>query len=229
MQRMIWLSLLTSLTLTACAQAQVPQPASGDIIQITCAETAVMDGSNDPNAAPNGAETTAAIIKKDEGEMQARREAVRYLGTVDWGRWPEAEKALVEALLYDRSECVRFEAALALQKGCCCTKLAVKALTDCVTGVSKPAENSERVKLAAKQALSHNIRKADPMAFKDKDIEKDKKPALTQAEYYQHVPATPQADVMAQARKALAEGQAGNSASTPSSVPRPGNVAQIVT
>jgi hypothetical protein len=63
----------------------------------------------------------AARIKQEEAEAKARRADVRYLGTVDCNRYPEAEKALIKALRTDRNECVRFEAALALGNGCCCT------------------------------------------------------------------------------------------------------------
>jgi hypothetical protein len=60
------------------------------------------------------AEGAAARIKADEADAKARREAVRYLGTVDCHYWPEAQDALANSLRADRNECVRFEAALAL-------------------------------------------------------------------------------------------------------------------
>ncbi|HEY1860769.1 MAG TPA: hypothetical protein VGG61_10465, partial [Gemmataceae bacterium] len=82
-------------------------------------------------AAP-GAEGDAAKIKKDEIEAKKRAAAVRYLGTVDCHWWPDAEKGLINALRADRNECVRFEAALALSHGCCCTREVINRLIICV-------------------------------------------------------------------------------------------------
>lgn len=99
----------------------------------------------------------AARIMKDVEEAAARRAAVRYLGTVDCRYYPEAEEALINALRGDRIECVRYEAALALQRGCCCTKKVAKALTMTIEGSDKdgfPAERSIRVQDAAAMALS---------------------------------------------------------------------------
>ncbi|HZZ82799.1 MAG TPA: HEAT repeat domain-containing protein, partial [Gemmataceae bacterium] len=99
----------------------------------------------------------AARIKKDEADAQARRQAVRYLGTVDCSRWPEAEAALINALRGDRNECVRLEAALALRNGCCCTVKIRRALEMTIIGKADkfPPERSERVKAAAADALAH--------------------------------------------------------------------------
>jgi hypothetical protein len=82
---------------------------------------------------------------------------VRYLGTVDCRRYPEAEAALVASLRGDENECVRLEAALALGRGCCCTRRVLQALVDTVSGkkTNEPAEMSERVKAAAAMALEH--------------------------------------------------------------------------
>lgn len=105
-----------------------------------------------------GAEGAAAQIKADEARAKARREAVRYLGTVDCRWWPEASAGLISALRTDRNECVRLEAALALQSGCCCTKQVIEALAVTVSGSDKdhnPRETSERVKWAAEGALQH--------------------------------------------------------------------------
>jgi hypothetical protein len=99
----------------------------------------------------------AARIKQDEAEAKARRADVRYLGTVDCNRFPEAEKALIKALRTDRNECVRWEAALALNKGCCCNKHTMEALLLTATGSDKdgnPVETSPRVKHAAASALA---------------------------------------------------------------------------
>lgn len=104
----------------------------------------------------DSAEGAAARIKKDEAEAAARRAAVRYLGTVDCHYWPEAQDALINALRGDRNECVRFEAALALGKGCCCTRKTLEALSITVSGSEadgNPAETSDRVRMAAQAAL----------------------------------------------------------------------------
>jgi hypothetical protein len=106
----------------------------------------------------DSAEGAAARIKKDEAEAKARRAAVRYLGTVDCHYWPEAQDALVNALRGDRNECVRWEAALALGSGCCCTPKTIEALSITVSGSEadgNPRETSERVRAAALGALEH--------------------------------------------------------------------------
>lgn len=104
----------------------------------------------------DSAEGAAARVKKDEAEAKARRAAVRYLGTVDCHYWPEAQDALVNSLRGDRNECVRWEAALALMNGCCCTRKTVEALAITVSGSEadgNPSETSERVRAAALAAL----------------------------------------------------------------------------
>src|SRR5438128_1912103 len=109
---------------------------------------------------PDSAEGLAARIKAEELDAKARRAAVRYLGTVDCRWFPEAEEVLINSLRKDRNECVRMEAALALSRGCCCTKKVVAALTETVEGGKKIGpvpENSERVKAIASGALSHCI------------------------------------------------------------------------
>src|SRR5207244_11907842 len=108
----------------------------------------------------DSAEGLAARIKAEEADAKARRAAVRYLGTVDCRWFPEAEEVLINSLRKDRNECVRMEAALALSRGCCCTKKVVAALTETVEGGKKIGpvpENSERVKAIASGALSHCI------------------------------------------------------------------------
>jgi hypothetical protein len=126
-----------------------------------------------PEAAKGDAQAAAAKIAKDEAEAKERRAAVRYLGTVDCHYWGDvAEPALVKALRADRNECVRWEAAMALGNGCCCTRKTIEALTVSVYGVDQngitvageirdpydlngPVETSERVKAAALAALQH--------------------------------------------------------------------------
>jgi hypothetical protein len=97
----------------------------------------------------------AARIKQLEAQAAARRAAVRYLGTVDCRRFPEAEAALISSLRGDENECVRYEAALALGSGCCCTKKVLEALVVVVSGrkTNDPAEASARVRAAAAKAL----------------------------------------------------------------------------
>ena len=62
----------------------------------------------------------------------------------------------VGALRTDRNECVRWEAALALGRGCCCTKKTIEALTivvSCSDRDGSPKETSHRVHAAAAAAL----------------------------------------------------------------------------
>jgi hypothetical protein len=108
------------------------------------------------NPAAGGAGSTAAAIQADQAGAKARRDAVRFLGTVDCHYYPEAETALICALRTDRSECVRLEAGFALSHGCCCTKKTIEALRICVSGSEKdgnPGETSPRVRIAAFNAL----------------------------------------------------------------------------
>src|ERR1700676_4964140 len=91
---------------------------SGGLVPLCCPAVSLADLAK-PADSPEGA---AARIKKDEIEAKARREAVRALGLVDCHYWPEAQDALINALRADRNECVRMEAAWALNNGCCCNK-----------------------------------------------------------------------------------------------------------
>lgn len=113
-------------------------------------------GAGGDGSGPPGPVAAASKIKKEEAQAKVRREAVRYLGTVDCHYFPEAEAALITALRTDRNECVRWEAAMAFSNGCCCTKKTIEALTIVVSGSDKdgnPSETSPRVKLAAFNAL----------------------------------------------------------------------------
>jgi hypothetical protein len=124
---------------------------SGGIIPNFCPEKPGAEELAKP-----GSEGAAANIKKDAVEAKARRSAVRYMGTVDCRYYPEAEGALIAALRTDGIECVRWEAALVLGKGCCCSKKIIEALTHAVSCSEKdgnPAERSERVRFAACLAL----------------------------------------------------------------------------
>jgi hypothetical protein len=102
-----------------------------------------------------GVEGDAARAKKDALEADARRQAVRLLGTYDCHWHPEAQDALIAALRTDRFECVRLEAAIALNRACCCSKPVIEALMDCVNCGEKfgPFENSPRVQMVAMMAL----------------------------------------------------------------------------
>ncbi len=132
---------------------------------------------------PDSAEGAAARIKQDELAAKARREAVRYLGTVDCRYWPEAQDGLINALRADRNECVRLEAALALGNGCCCNKSTIKALTLTVNGGKEdgnPAECSERVKAVAFASLQRCLaclppKAAEQIQEKPKEGEKPEK------------------------------------------------------
>jgi hypothetical protein len=109
-------------------------------------------------AKPGSAAAAAAAIQASEADAKARVAAVEYLGTVDCSRWPEAQKALINALREDPNECVRFAAARVLNNGCCCDKKVIEALRICVAGETTdnaPAENSPRVKAAAFSALQN--------------------------------------------------------------------------
>ncbi len=110
-------------------------------------------------AAPaDSLEGAAARIKQSEADAKKRCALVRYLGTVNCRYWPEAETALLGALRTDPSECVRYEAALALTNGCCCTKPIMEALTVAASGEAKdknPPEMSPRVREQARAALEH--------------------------------------------------------------------------
>jgi hypothetical protein len=127
--------------------------ATGGLVQPLCPPKILTAAQAEQLSPEEGA---AAAIKKSEAEAKARRAAIRYLGTVDCHYFPEAEKGLIAGLRSDTNECVRWEAAMALAKGCCCSKATIAALTLTVTGGDSdknPAETSERVRAAAAYAL----------------------------------------------------------------------------
>jgi plasmid stabilization system protein ParE len=162
----------------------------------------------------DSSEGAAARIKKDVEEAAARRVAVRYLGTVDCRYWPEAEQALIDALRADKIECVRYEAALALQRGCCCTKKVAKALTISIEGSDKdgnPAERSARVQDAAAVALSMCV--FEDMGEKKDEIEAERKKIarVDPKNYYRDVDTASNQSVYGGARKALESRNAINS------------------
>src|SRR5439155_7727994 len=111
---------------------------------------------NDKDLAKPGVAGAAAAAQKEALEAKARRDAVRFLGTLDCRYFPDAAAQLAAALRTDSSECVRYEAALVLGHGCCCTEVTVKALEASVSGTemdNAPAERSVRVRCAAAIAL----------------------------------------------------------------------------
>jgi hypothetical protein len=190
---------------------------SGGLMGNCCAQNSIANAiANSPADSSEGA---AARIKKDEEDAKARRNAVRYLGTVDCSRWPEAEAALKTSLRFDRNECVRFEAALALRNGCCCTNSIIDALTNCVLGENKkdifPIEKSDRVRAAAADALARCplVEKAIDIDIKDKNEKKvDARPILDPKEYYKRVAEMPREKVLADARAVLVSLQQGGKA-----------------
>jgi HEAT repeats len=182
---------------------------------------------------PDSAEGLAARIKAEEADAKARRAAVRYLGTVDCRWFPEAEEVLISSLRKDRNECVRWEAALVLNRGCCCTKKVVAALTESVNGGKKIGpvpECSDRVKAAAAIALEHCLAcmegtPVEEIPLKGRDVpprSKDLPPppdrlpngvtdqgakSDVQVAAYKQIEATPMSQLKDQARRALVERQ----------------------
>jgi hypothetical protein len=137
---------------------------TGGFIPSICppAPTAAQLAAMEAEGGPEGAEAVEGKIKKSEADAKARVEAVEYLGTAECERWPEARKALINALRADPNECVRYAAARALNSGCCCSKPVIEALKICVAGEESdgnPPEGSARVKAAAFSALQNCLMK----------------------------------------------------------------------
>ncbi len=136
------------------------QFASGGLIGPLCPPLSAADLAKltDPNnLAVSPEEAVAAKIKADEATVKQRIAALRYLATVDCHYYPEAGDAIIDALRKDRNECVRYEAALALTRGCCCNKKTLAALILAVNGQDtdgNPSETSPRVKNMALNALN---------------------------------------------------------------------------
>jgi hypothetical protein len=169
----------------------------------------------------DSAEGAAGRIKQDEAAAKAKREAIRYLATVDCHRWPEAEAALIKSLRSEPNECVRWEAAMALGTGCCCTKPIIEALLLTVSGSDKdknPAETSDRVRAAAMFALQNCLARCAEMPAEPGQQERQERPErperpekLTPPEgvsaylspYYQQIGNRPRGEVVVQARQAL--------------------------
>src|SRR5262249_35811506 len=146
---------------------------------------------------------------------------------VDCNYWPEAQDALINALRADRNVCVRLEAALVLNRGCCCTRPIIMALVLTVSGGTddgNPAEDCERVKMAAFAALEHCLEcyvEVVPAPVKVPEGGEDKPkvrpelpgqakggpgstgPVTTPAEYYRSCRLKTTAEVVLAARKAV--------------------------
>jgi hypothetical protein len=225
---------------------------SGGLISNRCAKASIQnDIDNNP---PGSSEGAAAAIKKDEADAKARRQAVRYLGTVDCNYWPEAKAALKNSLRKDPNECVRFEAALALRNGCCCNKEIIKALEMCVTGSDKdgnPPERSDRVRAAAADALARCPMLEEPEGTDKKNVD-DKKteaPRVNPNQFYGRAAQIPHEPIAPSARGVLVSLQergksqtagmatgsvAQSGAAVPASAPipaiyqRPGSISGIV-
>jgi hypothetical protein len=194
--------------------------ATGGLIQPICSCTptpAQLKRILDPESPASDAEKMAALIKVDEAAAARRRAAVRYLGTVDCHYFPEAESALISGLRCDRNECVRFEAALALSKGCCSTKNTIAALLIAANGSAmdgNPSETSERVRAVARYALELCTARAGDWHEQSQPAQQEaaaaggKKTAagIQLAAYYtQQVPKQTQTELIDQASRYLAE------------------------
>jgi hypothetical protein len=176
-----------------------------------------------PADSPEGA---AARAMADAAGVKARREAVRYLGTLDCHYWPEAQEALINALRGDRSECVRLEAAFALNRGCCCTRPIIKALVICVSSSDEdgfPRECCERVRAVAQAALAHCLecyieivpvvpdKGKEPMRGEAKPSNTpDKLPTnlgqhVNPADYYKHVQTMSRQEIIEDSQRVLAK------------------------
>ncbi len=185
-------------------------------------------------AAP-GPVGAAAKIKAEEAQAKARREAVKFLATVDCHYYPEAEATLIGALRCDRNECVRWEAAHALGTGCCCNKRTIEALTITVSASERdgnPSETSFRVRVEAMNALQFCLSRSQDTPIRPETPLAPEQPASLQlpgaveskpnvqlTSYYTQVTEKPMGDIQRDARHALEQ----NSGSpTPSQLPKSG-------
>lgn len=115
-------------------------------------------------------EVVAAKIKAEDESAPARRAAINYLATVKCTRFPEVETALIAALRTDRNESVRHAAAVALASAGCGSIKSTEALFLAASGSASdgnPPEVSERVRLAANQALQQFAACGCPMPHPD--------------------------------------------------------------
>lgn len=165
---------------------------------------------------PGTLDGPAGAIAADEAGAKARRANMRYLGTVDCHYWPEAEAGLIVGLRTDKNECVRWEAAMSLAKGCCCTKKTIEALRLVVTSSERdgnPSETSERVKAAAMAGLNHCLccyREKAPEIPREKPTA-SANPTVNQIlpAYYVKLDNEPAGPILAEARELVAKAQSG--------------------
>ena len=142
-------------------RAKIREPFSkltGGVIPPFAPKTPSVAELKDPG--PVGA---AAKAKLDRAGAEERIKAVKYLATLDCHYWPEAEEALIGALRADRNECVRYEAAVALLHGCCCTckvTVALSIAVSCSDADGNPTERSARVRAVAAHALDRCLASA---------------------------------------------------------------------
>ncbi|MCC6418637.1 MAG: hypothetical protein IT429_10420 [Gemmataceae bacterium] len=213
---------------------------SGGLLGNRCEEAKTAADLLKPPDSPEGA---AARIKADEAAAAARRADVRYLGTVDCRYWPEAEEALIGALRADRNECVRWEAAIALGRGCCCTRKTIEALAITASGSERdgfPPERSERVRAAALASLHHCLAGlAEPIVEgpppeavpPPKEGSKEGGPGFlpdTSRQYYKRVQQQPLKKIVEGARRTLS--QARPVSQTPAvAQQRPAGVFDLIT
>jgi hypothetical protein len=164
----IWSMLGLSKDQKKKCKEQLCQSQLGLLLSNTLAPVTMFSGGLLPTCCPGtpsaaelaagGAVGAAAAVKKDAAEAKARIAAVKYLAGISCHYWPDAEKALIDAMRADKVECVRYEAAVALGSGCCCTKKVIDKLALVISGGDSdgnPAEISDRVKDAAERSLNH--------------------------------------------------------------------------
>lgn len=204
------------------SSATAPMSAmTGGLIQNRCLKNSIENAI--ANKPPTSSEGAAARIKKDEEEAKARREAIRFLGTVDCNYWPEATEALILGLRKDPNECVRFEAALSLRNGCCCNEKTIKALEMSVSGSDKdgaPAERSDRVRAAAADALARcPLIQKEIEEKQNEDIKKTER--IDPREYYRKLAQVPREQVVSSARGLLVSLQNVNNTANTGAVAAP--------
>lgn len=131
----------------------LPPPCSSVYNQV---QNGIANGVGPDGQPVSPAQAAAAKIAADQANVPARVAAVKALAKVDWHWYPEAEAALISSLRSDRSECVRFQAAIAFAQARTMTKAACEALRICAEASDKdgnPSENSPRVRMTAVEAL----------------------------------------------------------------------------
>ena len=170
------------------------------------------------------AEIAVAKIKLDEAQIEARRAAVKYLGTIDCRFYPEVEFGLVAALRSDSCESVRYEAAVAIGSISVLTLKMLEALNMAALGIDldgNPSETSDRVRIAARMSLYRCACRGLCMSPEDpsvlvRDRVESQSPSVVPASYVSRtiVPAS-------QAERDLAATISTKTAAPPASTQRP--------